>query len=64
MKKHYFYIQEQINKQHFDDLKNYTSTAIQSIEDNYAKYNTGNLVIDSFITNYDNIATKITLHST
>lgn len=58
VKKHYFYIQEQINKQHFDDLKNYTSTAIQSIEDNYAKYNTGNLVIDSFITNYDNIATK------
>ena len=58
VKKHYFYIQEQINKQHFDDLKNYTSTAIQSIEDNYAKYNTGNLVIDSFVSNLKEVADK------
>lgn len=58
VKKHYFYIQEQIKKQHYDELLDYTSTAIQDMEDHYAKYNTGNLVIDSFLTSYDNLAVK------
>lgn len=58
VKNHYFYIQEQINNHHYDQLLDYTSAAIQDMEDHYAKYNTGNLVIDSFLTSYDNLAVK------
>lgn len=58
VKNHYFYIQEQINNHHYDQLLDYTSAAIHDMEDHYAKYNTGNLVIDSFLTSYDNLAVK------
>ena len=43
VKNHYFYIQEQINNHHYDQLLDYTSAAIHDMEDHYAKYNTGKL---------------------
>lgn len=56
MKKHYFLIQEYIRDGRYSELIDYTSTAITDIENTYAKYNTGNLVIDSFLTSYDNLS--------
>lgn len=56
MKKHYFLIQEYIRDGRYSELIDYTSTAITDIENTYAKYNTGNLVIDSLLTNYDNLS--------
>lgn len=56
MKKHYFLIQEYIRDGRYNELIDYTSTAITDIENTYAKYNTGNLVIDSLLTSYDNLS--------
>ncbi len=57
IKKHYFLIQKYINDGQYTELANYTGTAISDIENTYVRYNTGSLVIDSFITNYSNLAT-------
>lgn len=56
MKKHYFLIQEYIRDGRYSELVDYTSTAITDIENTYAKYNIGNLVIDSLLTSYDNLS--------
>ena len=58
IKKHYFCIQEYVGNEQYDKLIDFTSEAVHDIESTYAKYNTGNLVIDSFLTNYENIAVK------
>lgn len=42
----------------YDKLKAFTKEAVRDIESTYSKYNTGNLVIDSFLTNYDTLAAK------
>lgn len=57
-KKHYFAIQEFASENKPDQIITYMSDAINDLERTYAKYNTGNLVIDSLITNYENIALK------
>lgn len=55
-KKHYFAIQSLLEKQQYEKINDYIPDAINMLESTYAKINTGNLVIDSFITNYISIA--------
>ena len=55
VKKHYFSINEYINHNDLDGLLEYTNAAASDLEATYVKYNTGNLVIDSFLTNYANL---------
>ena len=55
-KKHYLTMQELINRKDYDRLNGYLFTACENLESTYARYNTGNLVIDSMMTNYKNIA--------
>ena len=55
VKKHYFSIGEYINHNDLKGLLEYTNTAAKDLEATYVKYNTGNLVIDSFLTNYSNL---------
>lgn len=57
-KKHYFSIQKLIEDREYDKLSGYTHSAINSLEATYAKVNTGNLVIDAFVTNYWNLSTQ------
>ncbi len=54
-KNHYFAIQKLIEEEAYERLKGYTFSAINSLESKYAAYNTGNLVLDSFLTNYINV---------
>ena len=56
LKKQYFCINEYVDNKEYDKLKTFTSEAVRDIESTYSKYNTGNLVIDSFLTNYDTLA--------
>ena len=58
LKKQYFCINEYVDNKEYDKLKTFTSEAVRDIESTYSKYNTGNLVIDSFLTNYDTLAAK------
>lgn len=58
IKKHYFSIQTHIKKQEYDKLDDYLNIAITNLENTYAKINTGNLVIDAFVSNYFDIATE------
>lgn len=58
IKKQYFCIEEYVDNAEYDSLKKYARDAIKDIESTYSKYNTGNLVIDSFLTNYDSLASK------
>ena len=55
-KKHYFAMREYIKRESYDQLNDYISNAMEHLEETYTKYNTGNLVIDSFLTNYKSIA--------
>lgn len=57
-KKHYFAISEYIKNGNYSALTDYLKLAIDDLESTYAKFNTGNLVIDSFLTNYYNLATQ------
>lgn len=56
IRKHYFEIQENIRTKNYDNLYIYIDSSIEDMEKTYAKYNTGNLVIDSLLTYYENIA--------
>ena len=55
VKKHYFSIQEYIRCNNLQGLLEYTHSAIDDLESTYVKYNTGNLVIDSLLANYDTV---------
>ncbi|MBP3457726.1 MAG: GHKL domain-containing protein [Lachnospiraceae bacterium] len=57
-KKHYFSIQSHIKNMEFDKLDEYLKAAITDLENTYAKINTGNLVIDAFVSNYLDMATE------
>lgn len=56
IKKHYFSIQTHIREQEYDKLDEYLKIAVTNLENTYAKINTGNLVIDSLVSNYFDIA--------
>lgn len=55
VKKHYYSIQKYIHRNNLQGLLEYTHSAIDDLESTYVKYNTGNLVIDSLLTNYDTV---------
>lgn len=55
-KKHFFYIQECVKNQKYDMINPYIKNSIDALESSYNRINTGNLVIDSFVSNYMNIA--------
>lgn len=54
-KKHYFAIQEYINQKEYNKLQDYLLIAIEHMENSYASINTGNLVIDSFVSNFEKV---------
>lgn len=51
-KKHFFFIQDCLQKENYEEILDYMEQSIQSLERTYNKINTGNLVIDAFISNY------------
>lgn len=51
-KKHYFAISEYIRQEKYDRLQDYLHTAMDTMETAYAGVNTGNLVIDAFVSNF------------
>ena len=55
-KKHFFYIQECVNTHKYDMINPYIKESIDVLEASYNLINTGNLVIDSFVSNYIAIA--------
>lgn len=57
-KKHYFYIQECLKKEQYHEIDEYIDTAMKRIEQSYNRINTGNLVIDAFVSNHMTIAKK------
>lgn len=51
-KKHFFYINDCLKNKQYDLISNYMEESLKIIEHNYSRINTGNLVIDAFISNY------------
>jgi len=58
IRKHFFTMQEYIHEERVSELSEYIEHSFGELEHIYAKYNTGNLVIDSFITNYAAMAAQ------
>ena len=54
-KKHYFMIKKYLEKKEYQKLDAYMDISISDIENTFSEINTGNLVIDSFVSNYKNI---------
>lgn len=54
--KQYNALQEHLNHKSYQDLEAFLSSARTDLKASTTKYNTGNLVIDSFLTNYDILA--------
>lgn len=52
VRKHYITIEEYVSHGDMTGLLAYTKTAVRDLETSYARYNTGNLVIDSFLSHY------------
>ncbi len=50
-KKHLFYIEQCVNEEHYDRIIPYTRETMTDLESRYCSINTGNLVIDSFVSN-------------
>lgn len=57
-KRHFFYIQECAGQQDYEHILQYLQTAMVNMENAYNRVNTGNLVIDSFLSNHLSIAAK------
>lgn len=55
-KKHYFILQEHLKRQEYKELYQYLQLSMEDIEKTYTEINTGNLVIDAFVSNFKNIA--------
>lgn len=55
-KKHHFAISKYIEAKRYDELNTYVEASYKELEQTYAVFNTGNLVIDSFLSNYKNVA--------
>ena len=55
-KKHHFAISKYIEEKRYDELKDYVNVSYKELENTYAVFNTGNLVIDAFLSNYKNLA--------
>lgn len=50
-KKHLFYIENCVNSEKYDEIIPYSQEIMRDLESRYCKINTGNLVIDAFISN-------------
>lgn len=57
-KNHFFFIQTNINNGNYNEITPYLQHAISDLEKNYILINTGNLVIDSFVSNFVSMAQK------
>lgn len=55
-KKHHFVMSKYIEEERYSELKDYIEISYKELENTYAVFNTGNLVIDSFLSNYKNLA--------
>jgi sensor histidine kinase regulating citrate/malate metabolism len=55
-------INNYIENNDYDKLKAYLDISISEIENSYSKINTGNLVIDSFVSNYNNLCEENKIH--
>ena len=55
-KKHFFYIQKCAEKKEYDKIIPYLKTSIEQVEKTYNRINTGNLVIDSFVSSHMSLA--------
>lgn len=64
-KNHLFYIEKCVNKKEYDKIIPYSRETISDLESRYCTVNTGNLVIDAFVSNLINQTSKhgITLHT-
>lgn len=51
-KKHLFYIEQCVNEKKYEHIISYSKDTIKDLESRYCTINTGNLVIDSFISNF------------
>lgn len=58
MNKHYFYMRECLRNKEYDKLAVALDTGMDEIKGKYVICNTGNLVIDTFINNYTELAQK------
>lgn len=61
-KKHYFAISEYIQHEQYDRLQDYLRTSMEKLETTYASINTGNLVIDAFVSNFKTMAKNHSIH--
>jgi sensor histidine kinase regulating citrate/malate metabolism len=57
-KKHYFFIQSCMDERNYDAVVPYLKQSIKDMENTFLQINTGNLVVDSFLSNYISIAQK------
>lgn len=55
-KQHFLYLESCIDNENYNAMKEYLPTAIKNLEQSYNRINTGNLVIDAFVSNYLSIA--------
>ncbi len=51
-KKRFLYIQECVNSEKYDAIIPYLDNSLDELNNSYSRINTGNLVIDSFVSNY------------
>lgn len=55
-KKHFFYLDECIANGEYDKIHSYLKTSMENLERSYSRINTGNLVIDAFVSNHMEMA--------
>lgn len=55
-KKQFLYLQNALEEAHYTEAKEYLTQTLHSLDKNYSRINTGNLVIDAFVSNHMNIA--------
>ena len=55
-KKRFLYITECIQTQKYDEISSYLEDSLNELNSSYSRINTGNLVIDSFVSNYASVA--------
>ena len=51
-KKQFLYLQNAISEAHYEEAKKYLEQTLLSLDKNYSRVNTGNLVIDAFVSNH------------
>ena len=59
VKKHYLTQKSYLEKKEYDTLSSYLDKCMDTLEHNYIQVNTGNLVLDTFISNHKTIAEEI-----